>query len=139
MHYQDDLEKILKKVKELSKKNGLLIILDAYYDTEYIKILKLLREVNLDVIKLKKQQLDNSLIKEFGNIGKEVLFTQYKFPSIEELINNFKIELTLEESRVWTKDGEKKLREYLSGLKNPLVLQEGLWISKSIVNKSTKK
>lgn len=129
LHYQKDADKILKKVKSLLKKKGMLIILDAYHETEYVKILEMIRPSKHEDIKMMKKKLDDSIIKEFGNINKELLFTEYKFDNIKEVINNFKIELTLEESHVWTKEDEEKLKIYLSSKKDPLTIQEGLWMT----------
>ena len=48
---------------------------------------------------------------------------------MKSVIDNFRIELTIEESHVWTKDDEDKLKEYLLGKKNSLIIGEGIWIS----------
>lgn len=129
LHYQKDIDSFLKKIKSLLNKKGLLIILDAYHETEYIEILEMIRPSRHDDIKMLKKRLDDKLIKKFGNLHKEVLFTKYDFKTIQDVINNFKIELTLEESHVWTKEDEDKLRNYLSKKKDPLTIQEGLWVS----------
>ncbi len=130
LHYQKNIDKILKNTKRLIKNNGLIIILDAYYETEYIKILQLIREENLSKIKTLKEELNQKLIKEFKNLNQEILMTKYTFNKIQDVMNNFKIELTLEESRVWTKEDEEKLKKYLLKKKNPLEIGEGLWITK---------
>jgi ubiquinone/menaquinone biosynthesis C-methylase UbiE len=129
LHYYKDPEKVLKKTKEFFNKKGMLIILDAYHETEYVKILEMIRPFNLDQVKLNKTKLNELIIKVFGNLNSEILLTKYKFDSIEEVINNFKIELALEESHVWTKQDEAKIRDYLASKKDPLIIQEGLWVS----------
>jgi hypothetical protein len=91
----------------------------------------------MEEIKIKKEEMNDFLIKKFGNLDQTVLFTRYVFPSIKEVINNFKIELTLEESYVWTKENEDKIRNYLEGKKDPLTIQEGLWVT--VVNKGSAK
>ncbi len=130
LHYQKNIDKIIKNTKKLIKKDGLIIILDAYYETEYMKILQLIREEDMSKIKLLKEHLNQKLIKEFKNLTQEVLLTKYTFKEIQEVINNFKIELTLEESRIWTKEDEEKLKKYLLTKKQPLEIGEGLWITK---------
>jgi hypothetical protein len=64
-------------------------------------------------------------MKEFGNLKEEIILTHYKFDRIKDVIDNFKIELTLEESHVWTKQDENKLKEYIANKKEPLKIGEG--------------
>lgn len=130
LHYQKNIDKIIHNTKKLIKKQGLILIIDAYYETEYIKILQLIREENLGEIKLLKENLNQKLISEFKNLKQEILLTKYTFKDIQEVINNFKIELTLEESRIWTKEDEEKLKKHLLKKKQPLIIGEGLWITK---------
>jgi SAM-dependent methyltransferase len=131
LHYQKNIDQILENIKNnLLKKGSLVIILDAYYDTEYIRILQMLREENLDIIKLKKESLNTRIIKLFKNFKEEILFTYYDFKNTQNFINNFKIELTLEESFFWTKEQEEKIKNYLLNKKeNKYIVEEGLWIS----------
>lgn len=128
-HSQEDVDAIIENLKNLVKKNTLILILDAYYDTEYIDILQQIREVDMGKSKLIRDKVKEKLIKEFGNYNEEVLLTHYKFDTIKDVVDNFKIELTLEESHLWTKDDEEKLKKYLLGKKDPLIIGEGLWIS----------
>jgi len=129
LHYQEGYNEIIDRLEKLMKKGTIMIILDAYYETEYIKILQLMRKRDMKETKLKKEKLNDYLIEKFGNFEQKVLFTKYIFNSVDELINNFKIELTLEESYIWTKEDEEKIKKYLSKKKNPLVVQEGLFIT----------
>lgn len=110
LHYQKHINKIIDNLKKIIKKNSLIIILDAYYETEYVQILQMIKPADINNTKLLKEKLNEKLIKTFGNLNQEVLFTEYKFENIEKVINNFKIELTLEESHTWTKEDESKLR-----------------------------
>jgi 2-polyprenyl-3-methyl-5-hydroxy-6-metoxy-1,4-benzoquinol methylase len=137
LHYQEDYKEIIHNLEPFMNKKAMIIVLDAYFETEYIKILQLIRKRNMEEIKIKKEEMNDFLIKRFGNIDQKVLFTRYVFPSIEELINNFKIELTLEESHIWTKEDEEKIKKYIESKKNFLTIQEGLWLT--IVNKSSTK
>lgn len=129
LHYQEDYKEIIDTLEKLMKTGSTLIILDAYYKTEYVKILQLIRKRDMENIQLRKDKLNDYLIKKFGNLNQNVLFTKYVFPSKEELINNFKIELTLEESYIWTKEDEEKIKRHIARKKDPLVVQEGLWVS----------
>ena len=117
LHYQEDYREIVNNIKKYMNKDALIIVLDAYYETEYIKILQLIRKRNMEEIKIKKEDMNDFLIKEFGNIDQKVFFTKYVFPSIKEVVNNFKIELTLEESHIWTKEDEEKIKKYLESKK----------------------
>lgn len=137
LHYHEDYDEIIKHLKKFLSKKGVIIIFDAYFETEYIKILQLIRNRDMADAKKKKEKLNDYLAKEFGNLSNQILFTEYQFPTIEELVNNFKIELTLEESHIWTKEDENKIKEYLQTKKDPLKVQEGLVVS-VIRNKSTK-
>jgi 2-polyprenyl-3-methyl-5-hydroxy-6-metoxy-1,4-benzoquinol methylase len=129
LHYQESHKEIVDQLEKLMKRGSIMIILDAYYETEYIKILQLMRKRDMKETKLKKEKLNDYLIEKFGNFEQKVLFTEYHFPSVGELINNFKIELTLEESYIWTKEDEEKIKNYLLKKKNPLIIQEGLFIT----------
>ena len=129
LHYQENIDLILNNIKQITNENTLIIILDAYYETEYINILQMIRPVDMNQTKLLKEKLNEKLAHEFGNLNQEVLFTKYTFETITDVINNFKIELTLEESHIWTKDDESTLKEYLHNKENSLEIQEGLWIT----------
>lgn len=110
-------------------KGSLLLILDAYYETEFMQVLNMLRPLDMNQIKLLKEKLNDQLISSFGNLKNEVVLTNYQFDNVESLIDNFKIELTLEESRIWTKEDEDKIKEYLLGKKEKLKIGEGFWLS----------
>ncbi len=129
LHYLENIELIFRKIKKQIKKDTIIIIFDAYYKTEYIEILNLIDPRDLKAVMEKKSNLHDLLIKEFGNVNQEVLFTKYKFHNVKELVNYFKIELTLEESYIWTREEEDKIKKYLEKKKNPLQVQEGVWIS----------
>lgn len=137
LHYHRDYKEIIKNIKSLMHNKTTIIIIDAYPETEYIKILQLIRKRDMEEIKKLKEDLNDYLIKEFNDLEQKVLFTEYHFPSVEELINNFKIELTLEESHIWTKEDEEKIKNHLARKSHPLIVQEGLWLS-IIRPKSTK-
>lgn len=129
LHYHKDYDEIIKNIQKFMHKNTTIIILDAYHETEYIEILQLIRSRDMGDVKILKENLNNYLIKKFKNFEQKVIFTKYKFPSIEELINNFRIELTLEESHIWTKEDEEKIRNYIEKKKDSLIVQEGLWLT----------
>jgi ubiquinone/menaquinone biosynthesis C-methylase UbiE len=135
-HYQEEIDTIIKNLKKIANKGSLIVILDAYFDTEYVNVLQMIREVDINHTKIRKEKLNELLVKEFGNLNQEVLLTHYKFDNIKSVIDNFKIELTLEESHIWTKDDEEKLKKYLVDKENPLVIDEGLWIS--VINVESK-
>lgn len=129
LHYNTEIEDILTNVKKLMSKDSLLLILDAYYETEFMQVLNMLRPLDMNQIKLLKEKLNDQLISSFGNLKNEVVLTHYQFDNVESLIDNFKIELTLEESRIWTKEDEDKIKEYLLGKKEKLKIGEGFWLS----------
>ena len=90
MHYQENIDEILENLKKLSNKGSLILILDGYYDTEFIEVLNMLRPVNMNKIKLFKEKLNEKIVDVFGNFKQEVVLNHYKFDSIESLIDNFK-------------------------------------------------
>lgn len=137
LHYNKEIEKIINNIKKISKNNALLIITDAYYNTQYVDILQMIRYEDMSGVKLLKEKLNEQLIENFENFNQEVLFTQYQFNTIDEVINNFKIELTLEESHIWTKHDEETLKNYLINKQDPTTIQEGLWVTRAEIN-STK-
>jgi 2-polyprenyl-3-methyl-5-hydroxy-6-metoxy-1,4-benzoquinol methylase len=57
LHYQKDLNKAIQNIKSLMNKEGILIIIDAYYDTEYVEILQFLREEDLKPTLLKREKV----------------------------------------------------------------------------------
>lgn len=136
-HYQPDTSKIIANISKLLNDDSMVLILDAYYDTEYIRVLQMLRESDIRFIKMKKEELNEKLIKEFGNFQQEVIFTRYDFDTIQDVIDNFKIELTLEESHIWTRKDEQKLKRYLEKKKDPLSIEEGLWFSTISINSAS--
>ena len=136
-HYQEDYREMMENIDNHMNKDSMIIILDAYSETEYVKILQLIDKRDMDESKAKKEKIKEFLAGKYGNIEQKVLFTNYIFPSIEEVVNNFKIEATLEESHFWTKEDEHKVRQYLGTKEKPLEIQEGLWIT-TINKKSTR-
>jgi 2-polyprenyl-3-methyl-5-hydroxy-6-metoxy-1,4-benzoquinol methylase len=126
LHYHPDYKEIIENIRSMMHAKSSIIIIDAYTETEYIKILQIVRERDMSASNKAKEELNNFLVEQFKNFEQKVVFTEYHFPSIEELINNFKIELTLEESYIWTKEDEEKIRKYLDTKENPLLVQEGL-------------
>lgn len=131
LHYQSNVKEILDNVKRLNEEGSLVLILDAYYETEFIEVLQMLRPINMKEVKVMKDKLNDELISTFGNLKNEVILNYYEFDNVESLIDNFKIELTLEESRVWTKEDEQKIKEYLIGKssEDKLKIGEGFWLS----------
>ncbi|MCA9486922.1 class I SAM-dependent methyltransferase [Candidatus Woesearchaeota archaeon] len=129
LHYQENKEKILTNINSLLNEKGRVIILDAYYETEYIKILQMIRPTT-DLMKVKelKEKLDTLLLEKFDNFNQSIVLNKYSFPSKEEIIENFKIELTLEESHIWVKEDENKLKEYLLTKENTDI-GEGLYVT----------
>jgi len=91
--------------------------------------LNMLRPIDINKVKLLKEKLNDTIISIFGNLKQEVILNHYKFDTVQSLIDNFKIELTLEESRIWTKEDEEKIKEYLLGKDNSLEIEEGFWLS----------
>lgn len=138
-HYYDekDIDEIILNLKKLIHENSRIIIMDAYYSTEYIDILQMIRPMDMDKVKILKEKLNEKLISVFNNLNQEVLLTKYVFDSINDAANNFKIELTLEESHIWTDNDENKLREYLLKKDKPIEIGEGLWINIIDRNPST--
>ena len=137
LHYQENLDKIITKIESISKENTLVLVLDAYYDSQYVQILQEISPVDLTKTKLLKEQLNESLISHYNNFNQEVLQTKYIFDTIDNVINNFKVELTLEESYDWSDEDEKVLKEYLEKKSNPLVIGEALWITQCTNLKTT--
>jgi SAM-dependent methyltransferase len=129
LHYHPNISEVLENLKKLTNTENLILILDAYYQTEFVEILNMLRPIDMNKVKLTKETLNEKIISFFGNLKSEVVLNNYEFDSVESLINNFKIELTLEESRVWTKEDEEKIKEYLLGKKEKLKIGEGFWLS----------
>jgi len=128
-HHQKNINDILDNIKKLCTNESLVLIIDAYHETEYVDILNMLRPIDMDEVKLIKEKLNKKIISKFGNLKHEVVLNHYKFDSVQSLIDNFKIELTLEESRIWTKEDKEKIKEYLLGKNNSLKIGEGFWLS----------
>ncbi len=112
LHYSKDLPKILEKLQKLLTKNGIVIIIEAYQDSEYVKILNLIRP-KASKVNEKQNELTSLLFKTFKTVDKKVISTHYVFPSYEKLEETFKIELVYEEGSVWHDKDSKKLRKYV--------------------------
>jgi 2-polyprenyl-3-methyl-5-hydroxy-6-metoxy-1,4-benzoquinol methylase len=129
LHYYKNHLDILKKAKNMLTEGGILIIIDAYYDTEFIDILQKIRFKNMSNVEFKRSELVRNLRNTFSDIQQKIAHTEYKFGSIEEVINNFRIELTLEESHIWTNENEEKIMKYLRKKDDPLRIGEGFWFT----------
>jgi len=112
LHYSKELPKALGKLHKLLSKNGTLIIIEAYLDSEYVKILNLIRP-KVSKVREKQSELTSLLFKTFKSIDEKIVSTRYVFPSYEKLEETFKIELVYEEGSVWHDKDSKKLRKYV--------------------------
>ena len=117
LHYSKDLPKVLERLHKLLAKNGTLIIIEAYQDSEYVKILNLIRP-KASKVNEKQNELTSLLFKTFKTVDKKIISTRYVFPSYEKLEETFKIELVYEEGSVWHDKDSKKLRKYVDGKSN---------------------
>ena len=123
IHYAKDPLRIVKSLYKLLKKGGILIVIEAYSDSDYIKVLDAVRRKKNNIIPTQKE-LKNYLFRVFNNLREDVVNSYYKFPDIETAEETFKIELVYEEGKVWTKNDSKNLRKALKRLDNPLKVSE---------------
>ena len=112
LFYSKDKAKILAKLHKLLAKSGVLIIIEAYPDSEYVKILNLVRPKPNKAIE-GRSELTSLLFKSFKTVDEKIVSTRYVFPSYEKLEETFKIELVYEEGGAWHDKDSKKLRKYV--------------------------
>ena len=124
LHYSENVPTLVKNLYDKLKKNGILIIIEAYTQSEYIKILNLMRKKETDYIMKKQKFLKEALFSKFGNCQEDHIPSHYSFPSFEKLEETFKIELHYEEGIVWTEKDTKKLQNYLKNKSDPLCIDE---------------
>ncbi len=123
LHYADKKKTILKSLHKLLKPNGILIIIEAYSNSDYIKVLNTVRRKESQIIP-KQKELKDELYNIFGNVREEIVDSYYIFPDIETAEETFRIELVYEEGIMWTKADSTRLRKALNKLKNPLKISE---------------
>lgn len=123
VHYQDT-RKILRKCKELLKKGGKLLLIEPYYETDYIKLLQIINPRDPLYSKGKYEKLKKELFEEFGDIEEKIIQTEYIFPDTQKLKQTMRIETVYEERKPWTEETEKKLTKAIKILKHPLKIGE---------------
>jgi len=131
LHHAEHLPKIINKIHKLLAKNGTVILIEAYLDSEYVKILNLVRP-KPSKTREKQNELTSLLFKTFKTVDKKIVSTRYVFPSYEKLEETFKIELVYEEGGAWNDKDSKKLKKYVDE-KNNLEVGEAfmMWTSKN--------
>ena len=120
LHYADKKRSIIKDLHKLLKPNGILIIIEAYSNSDYIKVLNAVRKKESQIIP-KQKELKDELYNTFGNVREEIVDSYYIFPNIETAEETFRIELVYEEG---TKADSKRLHKALNKLKNPLKISK---------------
>lgn len=128
LHYFDDidLQNILKNFQLLLNKKGKLIIIEGYYNTDYVKILDFMVN-SKNIIKEKVSILKEKLINVFGDLTEKTVMTNYTFPTFKELETTFKIEVQFEHRIKWTKEMHDKLEKFLADKDDKLVITESPW------------
>lgn len=128
LHYLDDvdLQNVLKNFQRLLNKKGKLIVIEGYYNTEYVKILDLMMDTK-NIIKEKVAILKERLIDVFGDLTEKIIRTNYMFPTLKELEMTFKIEIQFEHRLKWTKEMHEKLEKFLADKEDKLVITEAPW------------
>lgn len=134
VHNSQQHKIILENIKKISNENALIIIVDAYHNTEYMRILEELKPCNTSSIVESKLKLKKAIIEQFGNLNNEVIATNYEFNSISKVIEQIKIELCLEENYHWKIEDENKLKNILLKKEKPLSIGEGFWFASFIIN-----
>jgi len=124
LHYSADIETLVKNLYGKLNKNGILIIIEAYTQSEYIQILNLVRKKETDYIMKKQKFLKEALFRKFGSCQEDLIPSYYGFPSFEKLEETFKIEMHYEEGIIWTEKDTKKLQNFLKKKNNPLRVDE---------------
>jgi len=124
LHYSEEKDKLIKSLYNLLRKNGILIIIEAYSGSDYMKVLNTIRaRPNLNVDS-KQKELKDALFQVFGNVDENIVNSYYKYPTIEKAEEAFKIELVYEEGVIWTDKDSDKLKKALNKLDNPLKISE---------------
>ncbi|MDD3159984.1 MAG: class I SAM-dependent methyltransferase [Candidatus ainarchaeum sp.] len=115
-HFKDKPE-IIKNLHSCLNKNSTLLIIDAFEESEYVKILNLIEEkkhMNISNINFLKK----TLFDVFNNLEEKIYSTEYLFPDYNALKQYFIIELQYEGNYKWTDKMEKKLSNYIKTKKN---------------------
>jgi 2-polyprenyl-3-methyl-5-hydroxy-6-metoxy-1,4-benzoquinol methylase len=126
LHFRRNYKEIIEHVKKMMHKNSTIIIMDALLHTDNADIVRLIRKRNIDEVKKKREDLKVYLMGEFENFSQKSIRNKYVFPSMEDVIKHFKIQLTLEHSHVWTNENEEKVVKYLEKKGDSLEFGSGL-------------
>lgn len=124
LHYSEEKIKLVKSLFNLLKKNGTLIIIEAYSGSDYMKVLNEVRVRPHLTIDEKQKELKDVLFQVFGNVDEKIVNSYYKYPTLEKAEEAFKIELVYEEGVIWTDKDSEKLKKALKKLENPLKISE---------------
>ncbi len=135
LYYSKNMEIIIKKLYNLLNKKGILIIIEAYHESEYVKILNIIKPRE-NKIKEKQEKLRTILYNIFLDLNEKIITTKYIFPSYEKLEETFKIELEYEENIMWKEEYSNKLKAYIQEKKDYNIGESFMIIS---CKKSTKK
>lgn len=101
MHYVTGRRAALQALRRVLRPHGRLAIMEAYPQSEYVAILNAL-SVPKPSIEPRLQRLKAAMAKAFGQVTEHTFLTQYRFASIEEMKEYFRIELEYEEKMPWT-------------------------------------
>jgi len=120
LHYkkEDEKKRIIKAFYNLLKKNGKLIIIEAYPDSEYVKIIDYVTQTPNKIL-FGLDEIEKVMNNQFKDIQGEILESYYVFPSEDVFAETFKIELQFEEHFPWTSAMDKRLNEWINEKKEP--------------------
>jgi len=132
VYHSKHMKHLIEEFKRILKKGGVLIIIEAYPDSEYVKILDLIRPKQ-STIKEKQTRFKSELFNVFESVDEKMVAPIYKFPSYKKLEETFKIELIYEEGSYWEETDSKKLQAYIdSKKKDKLTIGEAFKIWKCV-------
>ena len=132
LYYLKTKTKLIKKLKQILKDKGILLIEEADETSEYVKILNIIYPKRKFKIKDERIKLKRAIAKDF-KAEESRLKTYYHFKSGKQFKEYFRKELTFDSKQKFTHEIKNKLCKYISNKKILKVGEKSIfWICKKI-------
>lgn len=127
----ENLEQLLSQIQYYKKDKTLVIIKDEDFQSQYKQLLFSITKSRYFFNNQK--QFYSLIIEKFKNFQTQNISTYYQLDSISKLVEQVKIQLSLEYNYHWNVEMEEQLKKALLKLENPLSIEDRFWISSFVI------